>query len=118
MVKFHVKTDLGKIEPKIHDVLRAATYVTSDQALKDSNIFIPAHRWGLRDSSLIASRLEEGELIWSTPYARRLYHNPQYNFSTDKNPSAGGLWFERAKSAYSRDWHTVARREYQRRLRG
>lgn len=29
-----------------------------------------------------------------TPYARRIYHHPEYNFRTDKNPNAGGKWFE------------------------
>lgn len=118
MVKFHVTTDLGRIKPKIHDVLKAATYVTSDQVLKDSNYFIPVQRWYLRDSSLIASNLEDGKLFWNTPYARRLYHNPQYNFSTALNPQAGGLWFERAKSSYQRAWWNTARAEYDRRLRG
>ena len=28
------------------------------------------------------------------PYARRLYFHPEYKFRTDKNPNAGGLWFE------------------------
>lgn len=30
----------------------------------------------------------------STPYARRLYYHPEYNFQTDENPFAGGEWFE------------------------
>lgn len=29
-----------------------------------------------------------------TPYARRLYYHPEYNFKTDKNPNARGLWFD------------------------
>lgn len=28
------------------------------------------------------------------PYARRLYFHPEYNFRKDKNPNAGGMWFE------------------------
>ena len=28
-----------------------------------------------------------------TPYARRLYYHPEYNFNTDKNPNAQGRWF-------------------------
>lgn len=27
-------------------------------------------------------------------YLRRLYFHPEYNFRKDKNPDAGGLWFE------------------------
>jgi len=31
-------------------------------------------------------------IILDTPYARRLYWHPEYNFRTDKNPNARGLW--------------------------
>lgn len=33
-------------------------------------------------------------LVSSGPYARRLYYHPEYNFRTDKNPFAGGRWFD------------------------
>ena len=33
-------------------------------------------------------------VVSDTPYARRLYYHPEYNFKTDKNPKAGGMWFE------------------------
>jgi len=33
-------------------------------------------------------------LISTGPYARRLYYHPEYNFRTDKNPFAGGRWFD------------------------
>ena len=29
---------------------------------------------------------------FNTPYARRLYYHPEYNFRTDQNPNAQGLW--------------------------
>lgn len=33
-------------------------------------------------------------LVHSTPYARRLYFHPEYNFTKDENPNARGRWFE------------------------
>lgn len=33
-------------------------------------------------------------LAHSTPYARRLYFHPEYNFQTEENPNAKGQWFE------------------------
>jgi hypothetical protein len=33
-------------------------------------------------------------LVHATPYARRLYYNPEYDFSKDENPNARGKWFE------------------------
>ena len=33
-------------------------------------------------------------LVSSTPYARRLYYHPEYDFQTDENPFAGGEWYK------------------------
>lgn len=33
-------------------------------------------------------------IISDTPYARRLYFHPEFNFKKDNNPNAGGMWFE------------------------
>lgn len=33
------------------------------------------------------------QIVSSTPYARRLYFHPEYNFYTGENPHAGGEWF-------------------------
>lgn len=32
-------------------------------------------------------------IVSDTPYARRLYFHPEYNFRKDKNKKAGGVWF-------------------------
>ena len=33
-------------------------------------------------------------LVSSTPYARRLYYHPEYNFQADENSNAKGNWYE------------------------
>lgn len=33
-------------------------------------------------------------LVHSTPYARRLYFHPEFDFQKDENPNAKGLWLE------------------------
>lgn len=40
--------------------------------------------------------LSEGKvsITTSTPYARRLYFHPEYNFQTKNNPHAKGRWFD------------------------
>lgn len=42
------------------------------------------------------SRSKQGtvSLISQTPYARRLYFHPEYNFQTKENPNAQGKWLE------------------------
>lgn len=40
------------------------------------------------------SRQGKVSLVSSTPYARRLYFHPEYNFQTDENPFADGKWYQ------------------------
>lgn len=40
------------------------------------------------------SRQGKVKMVSSTPYARRLYYHPEYNFQTDENPFASGEWYE------------------------
>ena len=50
------------------------------------------------------SKAKDGKvtLISSTPYARRLYYHPEYNFQTKENPNAKGHWYEDWESGGSR----------------
>lgn len=34
------------------------------------------------------------EIVSSTPYARRLYYHPEYDFNREENPNAKAGWFE------------------------
>ena len=40
------------------------------------------------------SRNGKVSVVSSTPYARRLYYHPEYNFSKSENANADGKWFE------------------------
>ena len=42
----------------------------------------------------LQSKAGKVTLVHSTPYARRLYFHPEYDFQKDENPNAKGLWFE------------------------
>lgn len=42
-------------------------------------------------------------LASSTPYARKLFWHPEYNFRQDKNPKAGGRWFDVYLKGYARE---------------
>lgn len=43
-------------------------------------------------------------LISQTPYARRLYFHPEYNFRTTENPNAQGKWLEPWISGDKKEW--------------
>lgn len=96
--------DVGNVERKIKAFSTAGQAALDQQVLKDSNKYAPMDTGELIGSSLRLSQFGRGKLIWHTPYARRLYYNPQYNFSKDKNPLAGGLWFRRAKARHLSQW--------------
>ena len=47
-------------------------------------------------------------LVTSTPYARRLYYHPEYNFRTVNNPDARGKWLEAWIDGDRKDFCTEA----------
>ena len=64
-------------------------------------------------TSIDDSQKEKGRvsIVSTTPYARRLYYHPEYNFRRNNNARAGGKWFndyingnksDFAKSAFSK----------------
>jgi Minor capsid protein len=112
MLKLNVQMDLQSFKGKQQGAKDAAQMQLDQDILKSSNYFIPSDTLELMRSSLRFSEIGSGLLIWNTPYARRLYYNPQYNFSKDVNPNARGMWFEEAKAMDKADWITNIQAEY------
>lgn len=106
-----VKTDFSGAFKKVERKTKRTQLILDQQIVKDSNFYAPLNEGLLVGSSLIASEMGKGKLVWDTPYSRRLYWNPEYNFSTDKNPNAGGKWFERAKAEHLNEWLQIAQSE-------
>ena len=65
--------------------------------LRDSQT-MPFDTGNLQNDStfLDDSQKEQGRVsvVSSTPYARRLYYHPEYNYRTTNNRNAGGKWLE------------------------
>lgn len=112
MLKISVTSDVDKIRDSLPGRRKRAKYALTEQVVKDSNYFIPKDTGNLEGSSLALSDYEAGKAIWGGPYARRLYHNPQYNFSKDVNPNAQGLWYEAAKGKFGREWQNIVKERY------
>ena len=70
------------------------------ECLRLSVEFAPFDQHTLIESGNINTKIGSGKLSYRTPYARRLYYHPEYEFSTEHNPQAGGYWFERMKQQY------------------
>ena len=70
---------------KLHEEVQQAQVVPFDTGnLQGESFFVDTSQ----------SREGKVTLVHSTPYARRLYFHPEYDFQKDENPNAKGLWFE------------------------
>lgn len=114
----NVNFDPGAIMDKMDRATRKAQFMLDEQVVKDGNYFIPKDTGELERSSIRHTSFGSGEVVWVTPYARRLYHNPQYKFHKDVNPNAQGEWFEAAKAIYLTDWVKLMQEVYDDEFKG
>lgn len=110
--RFDVNLDVNNIGARHDRAKERAQFELDQQILKDSNNFIPKDTGNLERSGVMHTNPGSGFVEWQTPYARRLYYNPQYNFSKDSNPMAQGLWYEAAKAINGQAWAALAKRTY------
>lgn len=114
MISFNVRVNLNTrgLQQATGQALQVAQMQLDNDVLKDANYFIPKDTGELERSGIRASQIGEGRIIWDAKYARKLYYNPDYNFSKDVNPNAQGLWFEAAKAQKKQNWLEEAKRKY------
>lgn len=72
--------------------------------------YVPYKTGALARSVNTNTVLGSGAIVYNTPYAARMYYNPQYHFNTEKHPQAGGYWFERAMADHKNDVLKEAKR--------
>lgn len=74
------------------------------QAFVDSEIirladpYVPFRTGALKDSAILNTVIGQGEIVYATPYAKRLYYHPEYNFNDA--PMRGAHWGERMWADY------------------
>lgn len=98
-MKVTTKLNFGTIA-KINKAAELALIETADATKSDlmESQTMPMDTGALqnRNTYIDKSNSSKGtvSIVSDTPYARRLYYHPEYNFRTDKNPNAGGMWFQ------------------------
>lgn len=97
-IRVSVKIDNTKIN-KLIEVHKKALEMTADAVLSDikTSAVVPKDTSMLEDSAFVdKSELMNSiaRIVFDTPYARRLYWHPEYNFRHDKNPNAKGKWMD------------------------
>lgn len=120
--------DISRLLSNADIATKEAVAFMAEQIQKDSNKFAPKDHSMLIDSSINNSDLENGLIVWDTPYARYLYYGvlmvgkngspwakagerkkvkkPEVplDFDTSKNPNAGKMWYHRAKDVNFKKW--------------
>ena len=98
-----VKTTVKLNMPVINRLDRAAVAaleMTAEAVHTDlqQSQTMPFQTGNLQNESTFVDTSQSGRgyvsIVSNTPYARRLYYHPEYQFSTAENPNAGGAWFE------------------------
>lgn len=67
---------------------------------------VPKEIGNLEESAVVGAENNKGFLSYNTPYARKLYYHPEYNFRQDKNPNAQGRWLDPFIHGDKKDWLT------------
>lgn len=85
---------LRHLDSLVYDVLPKTADVTLTE-LRDRQV-MPFDTGNLQNDSTFVDDSQKGRasIVSSTPYARRLYFHPEYNYRRNNNHSAGGHWFE------------------------
>ena len=98
----NVKVDIKLNNEKINRLIEAHTKaleMTTEAVLSDirTSAVVPKDTGELERSGFVdLSEIKEAvvRIVFDTPYARRMYWHPEYNFRKDKNPNAQGKWME------------------------
>lgn len=96
-MKVNVRVEL--YQDKIRQLSDAAT-LSAEQAAEVvkgdivAGQAVPKNTGELERSGLVKVSKSRYQIVFDTPYARRLYWHPEYRFRKDKNPNAGGMWMQ------------------------
>lgn len=104
-VKVNIKLYSDKIG-KLKNASIQAFEMTVEAVLTDikTSQVVPKDTGALEDSAYTEIKDNVGMIIFDTPYARRMYWHPEYNFRHDKNPNAQGLWMEDYLTKDKKQW--------------
>ena len=105
-----ISIDRSRVAARINAGTAAMIRTVSEQALSDCNYFAKRDQGTLIESSQTASDLENGLLVWNTPYARKQYYTGAP--SLEQNPNASILWCEEAHDHFGQDWQQIAQKSF------
>lgn len=100
MAKVEIKLDmaaLGKISLAAQDAALATVGALRGEVIAAQ--VMPFNTGNMQNTHTSVFQEQESEdihtmLATDTPYARRLYYHPEYDFQKGNNPNAQGLWLK------------------------
>jgi hypothetical protein len=110
LISFSVKIDASKLGVNAKARMLKAHAALDSQIIKDTDPFVP-FRTGALASSPMRAGGKVGEIVYATPYARRLYNSSGYNFRKSHHPQATDHWFEKAKAVWLPEWVRITMME-------
>ena len=99
MSKIKVNWNFGAVR-QVEQAVATALEQTAQAVITDvvDEQVMPMDTGTLQNSSTFVETSESSTgvvgIISDTPYARRLYYHPEYNFRTSETKNAGGKWFQ------------------------
>ena len=104
-IKANLKLNPQAIK-KIEDAAVKALPLTMEALKTEVNNMqvVPKETGNLEESAATGAEGNKGYISYNTPYARRLYYHPEYNFRRDKNPNAQGRWMDSFIYGPKKDW--------------
>lgn len=108
--KVTITIDRSRIAARIKSGIDQMIPAVAEQALADSNEYCRVDQGQLRQSSETASDLQKGELVWNTPYAKKVYYAGEPSLYPNENASL--MWAEKAKNIHGKDWQKIAQKQF------
>ena len=101
--------DKSKCVTRITNTFNSNIGLLASEVLNDCNQYCKEDTGMLIASSYVHSKLDDGKLIWQTPYARRQYWEIRTAYKS-VNPGATWRWCEEAKRKHLVRWNRQAQR--------
>ena len=99
-----INVNSRQITGKVTNAWQKGLYALTARVREDCNLYCKEGQHTLIDSSYEHSKLDEGLVIWQTPYARRQY----WEIKTSLTPGRTWKWCEKAKKKFKKDWQRMA----------
>jgi len=118
-IKVSLKLNQAAIKKIEEGMIKALPYTMEAMKTEINNMqVVPKETGNLEESAKTGVENGKGYISYNTPYARRLYYHPEYNFRKDKNPNAQGRWMDSFIHGPKKEWLTKTYGEFLKQLSG